>query len=286
MSIKRAATSSVTKSGSAISDVPDAPTVGTPTDSGDGTTASVSFTAAVTGGGSISSYTVTSSPGGFTGTGASSPISVTGLTAGTAYTFTVTATNSSGTSPASSASSSLTLASVGNYFLIERASGTGSSDTITFSSIPQTYKHLQLRILAKGTSSGSAGANDLYMTFNGDSGTNYRGHWLYGNGSSAGSQDEGASAYVRIERAINTSYTGLTYMMGVAIVDILDYSLTTKYKVNRNLCGIDTNNVGSGYVGLSSGLWMSTSAISSITVKSTGTTNFTTSSTIALYGVS
>ena len=107
MSIKRAATSSVTKTGSAISDVPDAPTVGTPTDSGDGTTASVPFTAAVTGGGSITSYTVTSSPGGFTGTGASSPISVTGLTAGTAYTFTATATNSSGTSSVSSASSSL-----------------------------------------------------------------------------------------------------------------------------------------------------------------------------------
>jgi hypothetical protein len=85
--------------------VPQAPTIGTVTLSG--TTASVPFTAGATGGAAVSTFTATSSPGGFTGTG-SSPISVSGLTAGTAYTFTVTATNSQGTSAASSASNSVT----------------------------------------------------------------------------------------------------------------------------------------------------------------------------------
>ena len=71
--------------------------------------ASVAFTApSSTGGASITSYTVTSSPGGFTASGATSPIIVTGLTNGTAYTFTVTATNSVGLSGASVASSSVT----------------------------------------------------------------------------------------------------------------------------------------------------------------------------------
>ena len=51
---------------------------------------------------------MTSSPGGITATGTSSPVTVTGLTAGTSYTFTVTATNSIGTSSASAASSSIT----------------------------------------------------------------------------------------------------------------------------------------------------------------------------------
>lgn len=58
------------------------------------------------------SYTVTSSPGGFTGTGASSPITVTGLLSSTAYTFTVVATNAVGNSPASSASGSITATTV------------------------------------------------------------------------------------------------------------------------------------------------------------------------------
>jgi uncharacterized protein YhjY with autotransporter beta-barrel domain len=87
--------------------VPGAPIIGTATASGG--QATVSFTApSFTGGAAISGYTVTSSPGGITATGTSSPIAVTGLTNGTAYTFTVTATNSAGTGAASAASNSVT----------------------------------------------------------------------------------------------------------------------------------------------------------------------------------
>lgn len=86
---------------------PNAPTIGTAT-AGDAS-ASVAFTApANVGGGAITGYTVTSSPGGFTGTGASSPITVSGLSNGTAYTFTVVATNAFGTGPQSAASNSAT----------------------------------------------------------------------------------------------------------------------------------------------------------------------------------
>ena len=58
------------------------------------------------------SYTVTSSPGSYTASGASSPLSVTGLQSGTAYTFTVIATNAVGNSPASAASNSITATTV------------------------------------------------------------------------------------------------------------------------------------------------------------------------------
>jgi hypothetical protein len=75
--------------------------------------ATITFTAPSSDGGSaITGYTVTSSPGGLTGTGTGSPITVLGLTNGTAYTFTVTATNVNGTGPASSASSSVTPSTV------------------------------------------------------------------------------------------------------------------------------------------------------------------------------
>jgi hypothetical protein len=89
---------------------PGAPTIGTATDTTNGGSVSVTFTAPTFAGipATITGYTVTSSPGGVTGTGASSPITVSGLTNGTAYTFTVTATNASGTGPASAASNSVT----------------------------------------------------------------------------------------------------------------------------------------------------------------------------------
>lgn len=89
--------------------VPGAPTIGTAT-AASATTATVAFTAPANAGypATITGYTATSSPGGLTGTGASSPITVSGLTGGTAYTFTVTATNATGTGPASAASNSVT----------------------------------------------------------------------------------------------------------------------------------------------------------------------------------
>jgi hypothetical protein len=90
--------------------VPGAPTIGTAT--AGNTQASVTFTPPSNGGSAITSYTVTSSPGSFTGTGGSSPIIVTGLTNGTAYTFTVTATNAVGTGSASAVSNSVTPATV------------------------------------------------------------------------------------------------------------------------------------------------------------------------------
>jgi hypothetical protein len=86
---------------------PGAP-VGVSAGAGDGQ-ATVSFEAPGSNGGAqITSYTVTSSPGGLTATGAGSPITVTGLANGTMYTFTVTATNSAGTGLTSAASNPVT----------------------------------------------------------------------------------------------------------------------------------------------------------------------------------
>ena len=103
-----AASNSVTPAAAATA--PGAPTVGTAT--AGNAQATVTFAApSSNGGSSITGYTVTSSPGGNTATGAASPITVTGLSNGTAYTFTVTATNAAGTSTASAASNSVTPAS-------------------------------------------------------------------------------------------------------------------------------------------------------------------------------
>ena len=112
--------------------VPNAPTIGTAT-AGAGS-ASVTFTApSNVGGSAITSYTVISSPGSITGTGASSPITVSGLTNGTAYTFTVVATNAYGSGPASAASNSVTPQAnvIENVFSTYLYTGNSTSQTIT-----------------------------------------------------------------------------------------------------------------------------------------------------------
>ena len=94
---------------------PKTPTIGTATNVGTGRAynngaATITFTADPTY--AADSFTVTSTPGSYTGTGASSPITVTGLQSDTSYTFTVTATNTYGTSDASAASNSITSTTV------------------------------------------------------------------------------------------------------------------------------------------------------------------------------
>ena len=127
-----------------------APTIGTAT--AGNANASVTFTAPSFSKLPITSYTITSNPGGFTGTGSSSPITVSGLTNGTAYTFTVTATHANGVSSASSASNSITpIAPKFGYYAggIRPKGGTPYSSTITkFSMEAETSSNLSATLTA------------------------------------------------------------------------------------------------------------------------------------------
>ena len=158
------------------------------------------------------------------------------------------------------------------YDSIATATGTGASGVITFSSIPSTYTHLQLRILMKAAS----GSSQCNLRYNADTGSNYAYHQLYGSGSSAAAYS-GASQTTFSVGAVESSTNPWT----VSVIDILDYANTNKYKTTRTLFGYDSN--GGGELGLYSGLWMSSTAISSLTL--TMGVNFTTTTSAALYGI-
>jgi len=223
-----------------------------------------------------SSYVVTSSPGGLTATGGSSPIQIGGLTSGTAYTFTVAGQNPGGVGASSAASNSVT--PYDGYESIATAYGSGGS-TITFSSIPSTYTHLQLRVIGK--LSGSVGYGQAYVQFNGDTAANYSAHQLYGTGSSAAS-----GATVSATKADVTTWfpdSTTANMFGASVTDILDYANTNKYKTIRVLGGFDTNNTNSGLVGLFSSSWRSTAAVSSMSI--TAASNFLSGTVFELFGI-
>jgi hypothetical protein len=172
---------------------------------------------------------------------------------------------------------------------IASANGTGASNTITFSSIPSTYKSLQIRILAKDTATGTQTPASANIQFNGDTGFNYSFHYMYGsaNGSNLSVASASSTEY-QITQSIATSRTiapSQVDIYGVSIVDIIDYASTSKNKTMRTVSGVDGNEASAAYrVQLNSGAWYSTAAVSSISIK-TNNTAFTTGTTMALYGV-
>ncbi len=255
---------------------PSAPVIGSATDGGTGTTASIVFTPSTYIGKGTIAYTATSSPGSITATSSSSPITVTGLTTGTAYTFTVQGTTNYGTASAvSSASNSVTPANPSSFESIASLSGSGVN-TITFSSIPSIYKALQIRFMGLTT----GGADSPRIRFNGDTGSNYAYHYLVGSGS-------GAPFIYALPStdSIFTSQNNAYNQPIVGIIDIQDYASTTKNKTVRSITGYDTNGANGGRTSLYSGLWMNTNAISSLTLFNTNGEPWNSASSFALYGI-
>jgi len=168
---------------------------------------------------------------------------------------------------------------VGSYESISTITvGGGGSTNVTFSSIPATYKHLQLRLNVR---TDRAVAVDSYsLEFNGISSNQYVAHFVTGSGSAASAGNElnansGTCAYL-------SGNSASANLFGGAITDILDYTSTSKYKVCRSLGGTDQN--GSGNIMFASMMWQNTAAITSIKFLCGGT-GFTQYSSFALYGI-
>jgi hypothetical protein len=157
--------------------------------------------------------------------------------------------------------------------------GSGGSSSVSFTSIPSTYQHLQIRGIARD--SRSNGATNLYIQYNSDTGTNYTAHELYGNGSSAVANFEGTSQTSALAARV-TGNTSASNAFGGFVIDILDYANTNKYKTNRSLAGHEDNS--SGAIWLISGLWLNTSAVTSITITPV-TSPILQYSSFALYGI-
>ena len=155
----------------------------------------------------------------------------------------------------------------------------GTAQTsITFSSIPSTYKHLQIRGIGK---SDSSAATYVSIQFNGYNAANYSIHELSGDGSTASAY--GAANFVGVvaDPIVGTAYSNV--FTGF-VMDILDYQNTNKYKTTRYLGGHDTNSTNP-YIFMTSGSWRNTAAISSITMVFSDSRKWNTYSQIALYGI-
>lgn len=134
-------------------------------------------------------------------------------------------------------------------FALATVSLTTTAASIEFTGIPNTYTHLELRMITR--SSESAGLGGVYMQFNADTGSNYSWHRVYGDGSSATSGASSSTTSILPGISATTSHSANVFSS--TIISVLDYASTSKVKTVRAITGVDAN--GSGTVALHSGGW-------------------------------
>jgi hypothetical protein len=167
--------------------------------------------------------------------------------------------------------------STNSYESIATVTLSSASNTITFSSIPAGYKHLQLRSINLSTGIN----NNVMLRFNSDSGSNYSEHALVASGSAA-------SSYSTTNATFSTAgYTANSTYPGASVCDIFDYSSTVKNKTVRAISSNEDNNTDA-YITFNASAWYNTSAINRIDVihgNIAGGKVFNTYSSFALYGI-
>jgi len=167
-----------------------------------------------------------------------------------------------------------------DYELISTTVLGSSAAAITFSSLDtlaSAYKHLQIR--AASRSDVASAYVDTRVKINGDTtSANYSTHELYGTGSTVASG--GAGSYYPPGIAYSAGSSAGSNIFSGFVIDILDFSNTSKRKTLRSLSGIVAS---SSLIDLRSVGWFSTAAITSIELNTTS--NFITGSRFSLYGL-
>lgn len=146
---------------------------------------------------------------------------------------------------------------------------TAPTATVTFSSIPSIYTDLVIVVNANADSS-----TQLRLRFNSDTGSNYSATMVGADGADAFT--------VRVSNEASMNAAGLATRSGVNILNIMNYANTTTYKTVIGRWNLDSP--GYGETGVKIGTWRSTAAITSIVLFPTSG-NFTTDSTLTLYGI-
>lgn len=145
------------------------------------------------------------------------------------------------------------------YELIESQVLSSSAASVTFSSIPQDYKHLQIRFVARTNTTGFTGT-DVFMEFNSSTSGYYKRHSLLANGSSVSSNGDSTSTHAHAGY-IMTDFQPAN-IFGTSVIDLLDYSNSSKNTTVRGLNGYAQS--GYNFIQLFSSLWNNTAAVTSV----------------------
>ena len=161
--------------------------------------------------------------------------------------------------------------------------GSGGQSSASFTSIPATYTHLQLRWIGRASQANTG--LGVYMRINNNTGSNYARHWLRGDGTAASSANSVSDNLISLGGVPGANSPSSIF--GVGIIDILDYANTNKYKTIRSMQGTNQNTTADDNIFLASGfMFANTDAVTRIdVVADSGGVGFVQYSQFALYGI-
>jgi hypothetical protein len=153
--------------------------------------------------------------------------------------------------------------------------GSGGASSINFTSIPQTYTDLLIKLSARTSQAGVV--DNIFIKFNGSS-SNYTYKFIYGSGSTSGASTGTDSVTSLVDGNGATSNT-----FGNAEWYIPNYTSSNNKAYNAD--DVMENNATAAYQELWAHLWSDTSAITSIAFTSASSSNFLQYTTAYLYGI-
>jgi len=165
--------------------------------------------------------------------------------------------------------------------------GTTPIDYFSFGGIPQTYSHLQIRGLTKTTRDYSGNTVDwLYVALNSEGGNHNNGRQLVGNGSSVTADSSLSAGWLGSTISSSSFVSGGQYLFNPVVIDIFDYSSTSKYKTLINFTGLDTNSSSYPYnsiVGYASNIYKQLTPVTNISFSCF--VAWAPGTTLSLYGI-
>ena len=177
------------------------------------------------------------------------------------------------------------LTSPTSYDSIQTVTLSTATTYIDFTSIPSTYKHLEIRWMAQSSATADY-ETSAFMQFNGDTAYNYSSHYFGANQVPANytyGYYTGIYAPMSNHGGLNT-YGNNTYQFTGAVLNINNYAATDKYKTTQSISGVAAYNNTYSYIYRTSHNWRSTSAITSIRFAPVSA-SWAANTTVALYGI-
>jgi hypothetical protein len=165
----------------------------------------------------------------------------------------------------------------GAFELIESQVLAATATSVTFSSIPQTYKHLQVRFTSRFTDAFTS--SNFSFRVNGDTAANYASHRITNQSASISADNLSATSTPYLGFMPGGSTTANTFNSG--IIDLLDYTSTVKTKTFKAFIGSES----SSRMSIAGGLWNNTSAVTSLTFREPSGLTLAIGCRFSLYGI-